>query len=100
MSAGETLPGEFSLLPASPNPFNASTTISFTLPAPGRARVTVYSVDGRHVKTLADRWFPAGAGRVRWDSASASVAPAASGVYLYRIEAGGKTAAGKILLLK
>jgi hypothetical protein len=61
-----------------PNPFNRSTTLSFTLSVEGRAELAIYSVDGRRVKTLANGTRPSGAYRIEWngtDDAGHTVAP-------------------------
>jgi hypothetical protein len=43
-----------------PNPFNPSTTISFTLSAPGMATLSVYSITGRKVRELVSGQMAAG----------------------------------------
>ena len=83
------------LPPDSPNPFNPSTTIRFDLPAAGQVSLAVYDVSGRLVATLADGLRQAGAHEVTFDGSGL-----ASGVYLYRISAGQRTATGKMVLLK
>jgi hypothetical protein len=78
-----------------PNPFNPSTRIAFWLPAAGYARLRVFDVQGRLVQTLIDAYRPSGWGEVHWDAREA-----ASGVYLYRLQAGGATASGKMALIR
>jgi hypothetical protein len=79
-----------------PNPFNPRTTIAFRLAAdvPG-ARLAVFDLRGRHVATLVDGALSAGEHRIDWQPRGLS-----SGVYLYRLEAGGETAAGKMVLVR
>lgn len=57
------IPSEFSVS-AYPNPFNAQTTISFTLAQPGQVKLAVYDIAGRLVETIAEREFPAGNNRL------------------------------------
>ena len=71
------------VLTASPNPSRGRIAFAFTLPAAGRARLTVVDVAGRIVATLADGPFDAGEHQARWTGA----APA--GVYFARLEAPG-----------
>jgi hypothetical protein len=76
-----TTPETFSLGQNSPNPFNPSTTIGFTLPAQAHVRLTVFNALGQEVASLIDDERPAGSHVVRWDAMNQS-----SGAYFYRIE--------------
>ena len=67
-----------------PNPFTARTSISFSLPARGPARLALFDVGGRWVKTLVDRELDAGPHSVSLGGEGLS-----SGVYFYRLDAGG-----------
>ena len=96
----EDAPQAFQLSPARPNPFNPRTTISFSLPAPGHASLAVYDITGRKVRTLVSGPMSAGAHSVTWDGRDDAGKPAASGVYISRIAAGERVAAGKMVLLK
>ncbi|UCD94500.1 MAG: VCBS repeat-containing protein [Candidatus Zixiibacteriota bacterium] len=89
------IPTGFKLHDNYPNPFNPRTTIGFTLPAPGDVLLQVYNIAGQKVATVADGFYGAGTHNVIWDATGA-----ASGVYLYRIEAGNNSASKKMLLLK
>lgn len=89
------VPLDFSLAQNTPNPFNPSTTIAFTLPRECKTELTVYDVGGRKVTTLADGVFPAGEHGIVWNAAGMP-----SGVYFCRITAGGHTDTKKMLLLK
>ncbi len=91
-------PVDFVLYPNYPNPFNPSTTIRFALPEPAKVRVDVFDVTGRHVARLLDEYRSEGHHRVSFD---ASVLPGlASGVYLYRLEAGSYREVRKMTLVK
>lgn len=83
-----------------PNPFNPKTSVSFSLAERGNARLRVYDANGRLVRTLADGPREAGAHTVTWDGRDQAGRGAASGVYFVRLEAGGKTDARKMVLLK
>lgn len=102
-ATGEELrPREWALGPNYPNPFNASTSIPFTLPIAARVRLSVHDVTGRAVATLFDGYLPPGAHTVRWDGRISGGGPAGSGLYFYRLEAenGVIAAAGSMLLVK
>jgi len=78
-----------------PNPFNPTTEISFSLPAASHVKLEVYNVMGQKVATLVDGQLEAGEHIVPWDGSDA-----ASGVYLYRLQADNFVDAKKMILLK
>jgi hypothetical protein len=85
----------------SPNPLNPEATLSFTISRPGQVRASVYSLDGRLVRTLLSGTFlEAGPHDLRIDGESDSGTRLASGVYFYRIEAPGGTATGRFAVMK
>jgi len=83
-----------------PNPFRPPTSISFELGARGRVRLAIYAVDGRLVRTLVDRIQGPGAHEAAWDGRDGRGLEQPTGVYFYRLESGGKTAARKLLLIR
>jgi sugar lactone lactonase YvrE len=89
-------PDALTLSDNAPNPFSRSTRITFTLHEPARTTLAVYDVLGRKVRTLVDRQLPAGtehSARFRAESLP-------SGVYFYRLQAGGHQLTGKMVLAK
>ncbi|MFH2056445.1 MAG: T9SS type A sorting domain-containing protein [bacterium] len=95
-----TLPTQFSLEQNYPNPFNPTTTIEFSIPRGGQVRIEVYNMLGQLVTLLSDGPLPAGLYRVVWDGRDIWGNQVASGVYLYRLQAGDYLATRKMLLLK
>jgi len=89
------MPGSFTLHHNYPNPFNPTTTISFSLPVATDVNLNIYNIAGQKVATVANGFFDAGTHSVVWDANGA-----ASGVYLYRIEAGEFKDTKKMLLMK
>jgi hypothetical protein len=90
-----TKPGEFGLDQNYPNPFNPSTEIRFALPEDSHVQLKVFNSLGQEVQTLINQMAPAGNHSVKLDAKNL-----ASGVYFYRIQAGGFTAMKKMMLLK
>ncbi|RPH93377.1 T9SS C-terminal target domain-containing protein [candidate division KSB1 bacterium] len=91
----DVLPRDPILHAAYPNPFNPSTTLSFTLPREGSVRLEIYNLQGRLVQVLAEGRHAAGKHRVNFSGESL-----AAGVYLCRFESGPVSATQKLLLLK
>ncbi len=83
-----------------PNPFNPRTTIAFSLPAAGHARLAVYDVRGALVTVLADDDLAAGRHAVAWQGCDAAGHAVAAGTYVYRLEAAGAVASGRLALVK
>jgi photosystem II stability/assembly factor-like uncharacterized protein len=92
---GELVPREYVLEQNYPNPFNPETEIRYGVPGEGHVRLKVYTMLGEEVETLVDEVQGAGWYRVKFGSGELS-----SGLYLYRLEAGGYVSTRKMLLLK
>ncbi len=86
-----------------PNPFNPSTTITFDLPGGGKAErvsLRVYDLRGALVRVLVDEDLTEGRHSVQWGGIDAQGRAVASGMYFYRMEAGGRSLVRKMILLK
>lgn len=96
-SAAEVTPLPHSplLLDNYPNPFNATTTIRFELPAAQRVKLYVFDIQGRHLATLIDSPLVAGLHEMRFDANRYS-----TGLYFCRLQTGRETRTQKLLLLK
>ncbi|MFH1143994.1 MAG: FlgD immunoglobulin-like domain containing protein [Candidatus Eisenbacteria bacterium] len=99
-SAMDSRPGrsELTLAPANPNPFGALTALRFELPVAGNARVVVYDVSGRAVRTLADSRLDAGDHALIWDGHDDTGQALTSGLYFVRLYAEGQTRTRKVML--
>jgi hypothetical protein len=83
-----------------PNPFNPRTTIAFDLSGSGPVVLSVYDLQGALVRRLVQTDLPAGRHQAVWDGADDSGHRVASGVYMSRLEAGGKVGLRKMVMLK
>lgn len=91
----------FALDPAAPSPARRATQLSFTLPTGGtRARLAIYAVDGRLVRTLEHGALGAGRHASAWDLRDAAGSPVAAGLYFARLEAGSRRAERRIVVVR
>ncbi|MFN0158765.1 MAG: T9SS type A sorting domain-containing protein [Bacteroidota bacterium] len=88
-------PMKYTLAQNHPYPFNPTTTIRFVLPISSRVSLKVYDLLGREVATIAEGPMEAGWHTMEWSGVNA-----ASGVYLYRLQAGEYIETRKLVLLK
>ena len=99
------VPSESALLPNYPNPFNPETWLPYHLAEPAEVTLSIYSADGRLVRTLALGHQPAGiyenkSRAAYWDGRNAVGERVASGLYFYTLTAGDFAATGKMLIRK
>jgi parallel beta-helix repeat protein len=88
------VPTEYALRQNYPNPFNPATTIQFALPQSSHVSLKVYDALGRELTTLVSQELNPGYFTIRWN------ATVPSGIYFYRLQAGGYVKTRKMLLLK
>jgi hypothetical protein len=88
-------PGKLAILFNYPNPFNAQTTIRFSLPKAGPVALDIYDILGRRMGVAFSGMMPAGENRILWDGAELP-----SGAYFYRVAADGAIKTGKMTLVK
>jgi len=100
LAAPPVEPARFGLAACAPNPFNPSTRIEFELAADGPARLAVFDLLGRRVATLFEGEHAAGRHAAWWHGLNDAGRAVASGVYVARLESGGRVAARKLLLVK
>jgi hypothetical protein len=88
------------LAPAHPNPFTASTQISFRLEREGSVRVVVFDASGREVRRLIGGEFGPGAHVVSWDGFDAAGRQASTGVYFVQLVTGGQVVTQKFVRVR
>ena len=96
----QPVPTTISLLPPHPNPFNATTKITFSLPVRSYVKLDVFDISGRivgarHASPLPDGWYSPGTHTLLFDGSNL-----ASGIYILRLQAGEYNASQKMVLLK
>jgi hypothetical protein len=96
----EAKPRSFTLAQNYPNPFNAETIIPFQIPREEVVSLAIYNLQGQLVSRLVNGPLAAGTYRVIWKGVDRSGVPMGSGVYLYRISAGGQQITRRMMLVK
>jgi parallel beta-helix repeat protein len=92
---GSPLATGVALFPAEPNPFSSSTVLVFSLPSGGPVDLSVFDISGRLVRVVHRGWMDPGVHRVDFEGSDL-----ASGVYLYRLQAGAETVTRKLVVMK
>ncbi|NQV17727.1 MAG: T9SS type A sorting domain-containing protein [Armatimonadetes bacterium] len=89
------------LLQSYPNPFNPSTTFSFSIPNDSRVELTIYNVKGQEIRTLISDDLNKGEWKITWDGKDTSGNLVGTGIYFSKLSINGKNRAmKKVLLLK
>ncbi|MBD3167894.1 MAG: T9SS type A sorting domain-containing protein [candidate division Zixibacteria bacterium] len=94
-NANSQLPRDIIVAGNYPNPFNATTSISFETAIPSDVKIDIYNIAGQKVETLLDEGVAAGKHDILWDATTY-----ASGIYFYKLTAGEKTFTRRMTLLK
>ena len=94
------LPNELSLHQNVPNPFNPVTMVQFELPVESEANLTVVSLNGVHVASLASGNMQAGSHRATWNGKDMNGDKVSAGVYFLLLTAGESIQTRKIIFLK
>jgi len=88
-------PAAFTVAQNSPNPFNPTTTISFSIPEAGNVSIYIFNVAGQKVDTIVNDFMNVGSHSVTWDASRLS-----AGVYFYTVKSGDFSKTLKMTLLK
>ncbi len=94
------LPQEWKLLPNYPNPFNSNTEISFVSPTDGKARIDIFDIGGRLVKTVFNGDVVPGLNRIRWGGKGDAGHDVVSGIYFYRLSSSNFSELRKMALIR
>lgn len=94
------MPAQFALGQNYPNPFNPATRIAYEVPTNTAVRLEVFNLLGRKVRTLVDEGQAAGVYSVTWDGTTDAGTTVATGVYVYRLQAGSFSQSRTMVLLQ
>ena len=93
-------PATFTLLQNMPNPFNSSTTISFTIDDPEHVSLTIFNINGQIVKRLINDSLHAGLHMVAWDGRNDQGLDVGTGAYIYQLRVDSRREYKQMLLLR
>jgi FlgD Ig-like domain len=95
------VPSNFSLYQNFPNPFNPSTTISYTVGTQQVVSIKIFDILGREIKTLLHEVKAAGTHAVQWDGTDSNGYTVSGGIYFYRLQSSnGYMSTKKLVFLK
>ena len=83
-----------------PNPFNPSTTISYSLSDAQNVELAIYNIKGQLVNTLVNEIRPAGKSSIIWEGFDGNRKPVASGIYFYKLQTKNYSDIKRMILLK
>jgi len=95
-----TVPTSYAVSQNYPNPFNPSTTIKYQLPQTSDVQLQIFNVLGQKVRTLLNSKVEAGYHEAIWDGRNDLGHQVASGIYIYKFQAGNFQKTLKLMLLK
>lgn len=98
--AGRAGNGALGLRVTYPNPFNSSVRLSFSLGKSARVLLSIFSVEGRLIRTLAEETLGPGDHDMTWDGLDDGGLEVASGIYVCRLDAAGRSTASRVVLLR
>ncbi|MBN1291720.1 MAG: T9SS type A sorting domain-containing protein [Candidatus Latescibacteria bacterium] len=94
------IPKATPVITAHPNPFNPSTTITYSISDPSYVRIAIYNMAGQKIREIEADFMPAGTHTLSWDGRDTSGNIVSSGIYITRLEAGKHTATGRMVLVR
>ncbi len=84
-----------------PNPFNPTTTISFSILEESKVELSIFNIKGQKIKTLTREYYSKGSHSIIWNGEDELGKPVSSGIYYYKLSVNSKTEeVKKCLLLK
>ncbi len=96
----DNLPTTFTVLPAHPNPFNPTTTITYGLENNSKVEIRIYDISGKLITTLLNTEQTQGWHSIEWNGTDSNLNQVPAGIYLSRITSDNTTKTAKLLLLR
>ena len=96
----EEVPQQQIMMYNHPNPFNPTTTISFSIPEESEVKLNVYNIKGQKVKTLINEQYSKGSHSIIWNGTDDNGKSVSSGIYFYKFKTGNFEKTKKMILMK
>jgi hypothetical protein len=90
----------FGLLPSQPNPFAREARIAYRIETSGPARLEIFDITGRRVRTLVDRDLDADEYETAWDGRNDHGRRLSAGVYFLRLQSARQVESQRIVLMQ
>ncbi|MGH7740849.1 MAG: FlgD immunoglobulin-like domain containing protein [Candidatus Eiseniibacteriota bacterium] len=100
LAVDNSLPGELSFAPPTPNPARGLTQLRYALPRAANVRLAIYDLGGRRVRTLAEGSQAAGNHSVAWDVRDDQGHALGAGLYFARFEAEGRVFMRRVVTMR
>ena len=98
-SSNELVPDQFEIVACYPNPFNGKTNFVFQLKNDSEIKLSIYDLNGKLIKVI-NNYKDRGLNELRWNGRNEMDQEISSGIYLYILNADGKTSSNKLIFLK
>ncbi len=94
------LPEALTLFPNFPNPFNAQTVINFNIDQVGPVEFSIFNATGQRIRYMVVKAERSGLHSITWDGTDDAGRAVGTGMYLYKLSAGGQVKTDRLLLMK
>lgn len=95
-----SISGSTKLFSNYPNPFNPTTTLSYSLSAKSKVTLDIFNIKGQKIVTLEDDEKVSGLHSIVWNGKDSNGRSVSSGVYFYKLNVGDETKTNKMILMK
>jgi len=95
-----SIPKTFTVLPAYPNPFNPSTTLTYGLDRESSVTIAIYDVSGKLITTLLNTEQPIGWHTIKWNGTDHNNNKVPAGIYISKVTSNSSIKTTKLMMLK
>ena len=93
-------PSDYKSISSYPNPFNQSTTITYTIPGKSEINLSIFNIYGQIVKTVESGSISGGSHINHWDGTDQFGKEVSAGLYFLRLQVNDESTVRKVVLIK